>query len=471
MAMRKPLSLSLIFAAAACSAGGISTNVASGPRTFADARDRGSTQFTVLHSFTGPTSDGSYPSGGLIEDQNRDLIGTTFYGGSQRQCNGSTACGTVYESRAGSQGDRLLYTFSGPPDGELPISLISSNGMLYGATQYGGAANFGAIFRLEPSAQHPNKWNETILYSFKGPPSDGQDVAGLFLTDQSGSFYGVTFMGGSATTCFFAASGCGTVFRLSPPSKTHKSWQESVLHSFTGVPDGAGPTGLAWSGATIYGTTDYGGTSTECPYLQGCGTLYTLAKAGGKHRWRERVVHSFNLSGSQFDGSIPSGKLVAAKNGTIYGTTAYGGGMGSCTVEKGLNYCGTLYAFAAGARSRARSGESVLYAFKGAPLDGAQPGSFMPDGHGGFYGVTSGGGTGSCQANTGCGTVYELSPPARGKTAWKERVLHSFQGAPADGFDPLGSLVLLNHTLYGVTDLGGSGPCAFGCGTIYSLRP
>lgn len=469
--MRRPLVLSLALIVGACSAGGVAPSVQGSRAAYARERANTTPSLTILHSFEGPTSDGSYPSGGMTAGPNGAFVGTTFYGGAPRDCGGSVECGTVYAWAAGSQDDRLLYTFGGPPDGELPTGVIDVNGTLYGANQFGGAGNFGAVFRLEPSAKHPKRWSESIVYSFKGPPSDGSDVVGLFHVDQSGSLYGVTFMGGGATSCFFGSSGCGTVFRLAPPSGKQKTWQETILHSFTGVPEGAAPNGLVWSGNTIYGTTQYGGTSTECPYLQGCGTLYTLTKSAGKHAWTEHVVHSFNVSGSQSDGSIPGGNLVAAQDGTIYGTTSYGGGMGTCTVEKGLNYCGTLFEYVPGSGNRAGSREAILYAFKGAPADGAQPGSFIANGHGGFYGVTSAGGGGNCDAYLGCGTLYELSRPAKGKSAWKEHVLHSFAGPPNDGYDPLGSLVLSNGTLYGVTDLGGSGPCAYGCGTIYSVQP
>ena len=469
--MRRPLVLSLTLIVAACSAGGIAPSVPGGNHAFGRERNNSAASFTILHSFQASPTDGSYPSGGIISSENGRYVGTTFYGGAPAKCNGSVECGTVFDSAIGSPGDRLLYTFDGPPDGELPTGVIDDNGTLYGANQFGGAADLGAIFLLEPSAKHPNKWVERIIYSFKGPPSDGDDVVGVFHVDTSGSLYGLTFMGGSATTCFFGASGCGAVFKLTPPSGKQKTWQESILHSFTGVPDGAAPNGLVWSGDTVYGTTEYGGTSTECPYLQGCGTLYTLTKSGGKHAWTEHVVHSFNVGGSQSDGSIPNGRMVAGKDGTIYGTTGYGGGMGTCTVEKGLNYCGTLYQYVPGSQGRARSRESILYAFKGAPADGAQPDSFTPNGHGGFYGVTGAGGGGNCDGYLGCGTLYELSRPAKGRSAWKERVLHSFAGPPTDGYDPLGSLVLSNGTLYGVTDLGGSGPCPYGCGTIYSMQP
>ena len=55
--------------------------------------------------------------------------------------------------------------------------------------------------------------------------------------------------------------GCGTVFELKRPTKTGGKWHFSLLHTFTGEPDGA----LPFAGVTLdqkgnlYGTTNSGG--------------------------------------------------------------------------------------------------------------------------------------------------------------------------------------------------------------------
>jgi len=46
---------------------------------------------------------------------------------------------------------------------------------------------------------------------------------------------------------------------------------------------------------------------------------------------------------------------------------------------------------------------------------------------GNLYGTTAGGGTQSCDAGyTGCGTVFELSPPLQTGGEWTETVLYNF---------------------------------------------
>jgi hypothetical protein len=67
---------------------------------------------------------------------------------------------------------------------------------------------------------------------------------------------------------------CDTVFKLTPPAKGHTAWTETVLHSFTGGADGAGPRGglvLDTKGA-LYGTTILGGDNTACPTIAASST-------------------------------------------------------------------------------------------------------------------------------------------------------------------------------------------------------
>ncbi len=458
----------IVLAVAACNANAYSPNVSQSNRPagllWAGVAPATSPQFQVLHDFQGPPNDGWVPHG-LIPDVSGMLYGETFYGGGKHPNGCQHGCGTVYV--VSPTGDTILHSFgSFPADGALPIgTLLPLNGVLYGVTQIKGSADDGTIFELTPSPRHPNKWIETVIYNFKGPPTDGADPNGVLVTDASGALYGTTFMGGSGTTCVFAGDGCGTVFKLTPPASSGGSWQESLLHSFTGSPDGAAPAAdLVWgNGSTLYGVTKYGGASTQCPYLQGCGTLFRLSR-GGKHAWTASVLHSFNVDSSKPDGSLP-GALIGGANGVLYGTTAYGGGLGNCNAEKGVNYCGTVYSFATAPSRSAPTGETILYAFSGARADGALPDDLIANGKGGFYGITEQGGSGPCQAYEGCGTVYALMPRLHG--AWSETQLHSFDNT--DGSDPLRGLILQNGTLYGTTGYGGTGPCAFGCGTIFEV--
>jgi len=186
----------------------------------------------------------------------------------------------------------------------------------------------------------------------------------------------------------------------------------TVLSNFTGS-SGAYPYGglMQDAAGTIYGTTYYGGTSSD-------GTIFAVLYGA------EPVLHSF--SGS--DGSIPKGGLIRDQNGVLYGTTQEGGNFGLGTVFS-LSSTGAL---------------TTLYSFAGGTSDGASPfGGLARDSDGNLYGTTELGGL------SGVGTVWKLD------TTGTETVLHNFSGT--DGADPAYGSLLLDKTgcLYGVTAYGG----------------
>jgi hypothetical protein len=68
-------------------------------------------------------------------------------------------------------------------------------------------------------------------------------------------------------------------------------------------------------------------------------------------------------------------------------------------------------------------------------------------------------------------TVFELSRPATLGGAWTLATIHIFH-AHGDGTNPTGSLPLGRRgEIYGVTNVGGGGPCPYGCGAVFRLLP
>jgi hypothetical protein len=186
------------------------------------------------------------------------------------------------------------------------------------------------------------------------------------IADASGALYGTTMWGGGGGGC--PPRGCGTVFKLTPPSPGGGPWTETVLHSFTNVNgDGALPlAGLIFdaSGA-LYGTTAYGG-GTNCA----CGTVFKLTPPSpGGGPWTETVLHSF-IGGS--DGSEPLAGLIFDASGALYGTTLNGGGSGTnCAASTGG--CGTVFKLTPTTTTTGTTWtESVLYSFTGGS-DGGFP--------------------------------------------------------------------------------------------------
>lgn len=72
----------------------------------------------------------------------------------------------------------------------------------------------------------------------------------------------------------------------------------------------------------FYGTTQEGG-DLNCIPPYGCGTLFDITPSGAL-----TTLHIFEQS----DGGYPSGGLLQATNGMLYGTTSIGGSEGDGTV-------------------------------------------------------------------------------------------------------------------------------------------
>jgi uncharacterized repeat protein (TIGR03803 family) len=270
----------------------------------------GSWTETVLYNFTGGQNGGN-PYGGLVLDKSGNLYGISPYSGLNK--------GIVFRLSPsnGSWTYQRLYSFGegGKQDGKYPFSnvTIDSNGNLYGTTSAGGTSNAGTVYELTPSAS--GDWMETILHQFGSVRNDGYYPDGGLIFDAQGNLYGVTGYGGGQCK-EESALGCGTVFELKP---TQSGWQETILYRFRGYPDGANPnyTLVFDDGGNLYGASSGGGPAS-C--LGPCGTVFKLTPTQGG--WTETVLHSF--TGSP-DGNHPACSLIFGLDGLLYGSTGWGG--------------------------------------------------------------------------------------------------------------------------------------------------
>jgi hypothetical protein len=191
--------------------------------------------------------------------------------------------------------------------------------------------------------------------------------------------------------------------------------------------------------------------------------------------WKEKVLYSFQ---GGTDGSIPFGGIVLDKQGNIYGANSQSGSQG-CP----MSGCGTVFEVSPSSQKAGNWTETTLYTFKGLSeglTDGAVPtGGLIADKLGNLYGTTAYGGNGRCKlagSTTGCGVVYELSPPAMKGGQWTYAILYNFQGEN-DGQFPWGDLSLdETGNLYGATQFGGGkgttcDPFYSYCGTVFELNP
>lgn len=241
-------------------------------------------------------------------------------------------------------------------------------------------------------------------------PPDGAVPQGR-LAGLNGVLYGTTNYGGDSTQACYPGNGCGTVYKMA-------SGTETVLYRFKLKAHGVRPyAGLASVKATLYGTTQEGGQFNQ-------GTVFAITLAGS-----QRVIFSFNGT----DGSYPRASL-ANINGVLYGTTYFGGSNGY----------GTIFSVITSGTQR------VLHSFSG--VDGAQPVSGLVVVNNVLYGTTLSGGADNY------GTVFAVNSKG------KEHLLHSFTEG-TDGAHPWSELTDYNGTLYGTTKDGG----ASGNGTVFKI--
>jgi hypothetical protein len=261
--------------------------------------------------------------------------------------------------------------------------------------------------------------NPTPIYQFP-PTADntaragGAPSAGV-TEDASGALYGTTVNGGSYETNGY---GGGVVYKLKPPAKGHTEWTESVLHAFTGRADGIFPGNgnLVIDQGDIYGTTNGTATFGLCGAQenQSCDTIFRLAHPpAGKTDYTYSLLYRF---ASPTKGFEPAGGLIMNKSGSLFGAAKAGGNTN----------CQSSFTNQQGTR--------------------------------------------------GCGAIYKLAPPARGKTAWTYSVLHLFTGG-ADGGLPAAALIADpdgSGALYGTASTGGGSNCSLGtrnCGVVFKLTP
>jgi uncharacterized repeat protein (TIGR03803 family) len=413
---------------------------------------------TMIYNFAG-ASDGAEPVAGLVFDGNGNLYGTTQYGGGLASC--GLGCGTVFELSPRSSGkwsERILHRFGSPADqnndGIQPVSsvLLDQVGNVYGTTESGGNQSCyfflgcGTVFRL--SASPIGKWTPSLLYTFSLSTLGTNPVAG-FLSDGAGNFFGTAQTGGAANY--------GIAFELT--RQAGGRWKETVLHTFLGDSDGAGPGSVLVSDAAgnLYGTTTNGGDKS-CNSLESCGgVIFELSPTA--QGWKESVLYRFGPNNNR-GLTVPMAGLVLDSFGNLYGTTVEGGSS-NC----GSYGCGTVYML-----SPTGNGEwkkDLLYAFQGG-TDGSAPYCTLTfDDQGALYGTTYAAGA------FGNGTVFKLSPNASGK--WTINVLYSFRGLThGDGASAFSGVIFdKGGNLYGTTYYGGSTACSNygGCGVVFELSP
>jgi hypothetical protein len=405
--------------------------------------------YTVLYSLGTGFGDGTDPESALIEGSDGALYGTTAAGGT----NGS---GTVFKLNKGGTGHLVLHSFAGAGDGTGFVAhgvVEGRDGAMYGTTG-GGGTGCGTFFKLNKDGS-----GFSVLYEFTNG-TNGCGPAGAQETDlDDKTFYGVTGVGG--------VNNSGTAFKINIDGSGYTVLRNFISNSQD--PDGHNPVAalLAGSDGFLYGTTLNGGSNQN-------GTLFKLGNDGRGYATLELLgsqnsllegtdgalfgttlltVFKLNKNGSGYtalhtfsntgpEGSDPSGTLIEASDGILYGTAYQGGTDNYGTVFK-LNKDG--------------SGFTVLRSFKAVGGDGRYPLAGLVEGSDGIlYGTTSRGGS------VGGGTVFKLGKDGKGY-----RVLHDFGSVAWDGGESHAPLLEgSDGALCGTTFYGGTN----GIGTVFKLN-
>jgi uncharacterized repeat protein (TIGR03803 family) len=229
---------------------------------------------------------GRQPMGGMIQGSNGKLYGTTADGGSAYE-------GVLFEYDITTNMYLMKVEFSAKPTGNGPLGSLmqASNSKLYGLTGQGGANDAGVLFEYNPTSSLFTKKHD--FTETAGYPSGSLVQAG------NGKLYGLTESGGP--------NGFGMLFEFDPVTDVY-----SKKLDLTGA-NGINPLGsliLATNGK-LYGMTVYGGANDKGVIFEYDATTNIYTKK----------IEFSSVSG----GYQPEGDLMQATNGKLFGMTRFGG--------------------------------------------------------------------------------------------------------------------------------------------------
>lgn len=282
----------------------------------------------------------------------------------------------------------------------------------------------------------------TVLKTFSG--ADGHNPNAV-IQGINGNIFGTTLSGG---TGYNINGGYGTIFEITPSGNPVGMYR---FCSVSKCADGFYPlAGLALGAdGNLYGTTQSGGTSTNCTNREGCGTLFQVTLSS-----KLTTLYNFCALTACGDGQIPQETLVQGPNGSLFGTTWEGGSHNSSRC--GAVGCGTVFEITP-------SGSlTTLHQFCQTDCsDGADPQSPLVVGlDGNLYGGSN------ASVNPMLGTLFVMTPTGGFD------ILHQFIGA-SGGDETVGMVAGNDGNIYGTNSSGGSySKCSSSpCGTFFQLTP
>jgi uncharacterized repeat protein (TIGR03803 family) len=415
-----------------------------------------SSVYTNKINFAG-LSNGSTPKGSLIQGLDGKLYGMT-------QGGGANGLGVLfqYDLSTNTLTDKL--DFAGDADGAYPNGSLmqATDGKLYGMTYSGGTNNKGILFQFDPSTSILIK-----KFDFDGTAT-GSYPLGSLIQASDGKIYGMTTSGG--------VSNSGVLFQYDPTDSAY-----TKKFDFGGT-DGIYPYGSLVQAldGKLYGMTYSGGDN-----FIGFGALFQFDPVTSVY------TKKFDFAGTS-TGYRPSGSLILALDGKLYGITSAGGANNSLgvlfqydpstsTYAEKFNIAGTtlnsgwnslvqskdgkLY----GLTSSGGAGDAgILYQFDlvsstydkkldfGYSIGESSSGSLVHASDGKFYGMTYMGGA------NGIGVIFQFDPTTSTLTKKVD-----FDNAITGGYTDGSLMQATDGMLYGMTDGGGVN----GLGVLFQFDP
>jgi uncharacterized repeat protein (TIGR03803 family) len=400
--------------------------------------------YTKLFDFASAT--GSAPLGPLTLAASSKLYGTTASGGANGE-------GVLFEYDLATSTYTVKVNFSNTigrnPNGNLTEV---SNGKLYGITPVGGTNNGGTIFEYDYIT-------DTYTQKVNLTPFTMGSSGGFMMKALNGKLYGATGSGGPHST--------GVFFEYDYTTNTYT--KKADFNGFNGS-DANGNLVQATNGK-LYGTTSNGGIGGD---THSSGVIYEFDY--GTNNLTKKIDLDLSMGGS-----YPSGSLMKAANGKLYGVTNGGGGVNGLgtvfefnlltnTFAKKIDLDSTTGFFPEGSLTEAPNGKLYGMLKHGAnnqgalfeydyvtnacvkkidlvPATGIYPsGSLILASNGKFYGMTTGG------LPNNDGAIFEYNYNTN--TYTKKIDVNSF----GTGSRPVGHLVEApNGKLYGMTGIGDFG--------------
>jgi hypothetical protein len=401
-------------------------------------------KYTMRMNFS--DSLGFDPAGPLVQASNGKLYGLTKRGGRFSR-------GVFFEFDPLTDQYLKEVDFDELSGYEAEGSVMqAADGKLYGALKRGGQNNLGVLFEYDLSVQQYKKRWEFVSYD------EGADPIGALKQADNGKLYGVTSRGGGGIYKFD-----GTIFKFDPVtgictkeiSLNHSSLSRNPFGSLVQADNGRfyGVTNPGWEFDTqqlfefdpltssfavkkIFADSINGNGPFSSLCKADNGRLYGMTYLGGIHDAGvlfeyDPVTNSFTKK-IDFDGTSgagPTGDLMQAKDGKLYGLTPYGGATLSGVLFEYTLSTGTL---------------NMKKNFVDQEKDGINPmGRLVQADNGKLYGLTNNGGV-----NHG-GTIFEYDPVT-------EQFTKKIDLTSVTGSNPPNGLIKANNgKLYGMANTGG----------------